>query len=673
MKKRTGFVALVAALVCVFALLSCGNPIMGDETGSLPSNGNENQPAFSVGIGNGKQVPVHSAEASEAQPGEPIELSFDGNPNTMYHSRWGNGTKFPVTLSYYFQETERIDYLRHFTRLSGTNGNIQELEIWVADGDDSIPRKYGDFNFNGVHAQVIFDPPLINPTLVEYRVNSGMGNWVSVGEVQFFQHDPEEFNYLTIFTDHSVSALRPGVTLKMITGIPDPFFKDMALKIFSSDYDPFDFRVQDYRAWIHPSVPAAANKTNQQSLHDNPTGILARKGQELIVFVSGLEPGQPLSIFTEDLKNPENNLGVGARHTYRLFVGINKISALADGLIYVQYYSPLEEMAPKAKIHFATGEVNGLFDVQRHTRDQWRTLLGNAIWHDFDLVGEYAHLVFPVNSFKKDTADGLALAKVWDDIVRLQHEFLGIDRQGKAARNRLFAHVNYHPDTPYYMAATNNHTLYRLRDAVPKILDPGKLRTSNIWGPAHEVGHMNQVRPGMAWNGVTEVTVNLFSLHVQTSFGNLSGLENGDYARTFDTVLGKGIPLRKMRKGSGQDHFGQLVPFWQLKLYLVDALGQTRFYQDMFHHYMSENPKPAGKTDGRWQLHFVRTASRISGYDLTHFFEQWGFLTPIDESNFIITQKEVDALRVEIDSWGLPQPPKDFTRITDKTVGKFRS
>ena len=48
--------------------------------------------------------------------------------------------------------------------------------------------------------------------------------------------------------------------------------------------------------------------------------------------------------------------------------------------------------------------------------------------------------------------------------------------------------------------------------------------STSPWGPAHEVGHCNQTRPGLKWVGMTEVTNNIHSLHVQTTWGNESRL-----------------------------------------------------------------------------------------------------------------------------------------------------
>ena len=44
-------------------------------------------------------LPIASATAESEQPGEGIELSYDGDPSTIYHSSWG-GCSLPQNLTY---------------------------------------------------------------------------------------------------------------------------------------------------------------------------------------------------------------------------------------------------------------------------------------------------------------------------------------------------------------------------------------------------------------------------------------------------------------------------------------------------------------------------------------------------------------------------------------------
>jgi hypothetical protein len=238
-------------------------------------------------------------------------------------------------------------------------------------------------------------------------------------------------------------------------------------------------------------------------------------------------------------------------------------------------------------------------------------------------------------------------------------------------QNRAYAHADYNPEAAW-MYATSYRTGY----------SPGSWSSvvsqnwhTNMWGQAHEIGHINQVRPGMRWAGMVEVTVNIFSMYVQTSWGLRSRLEGDNvYSRAF-AQLGGDVSHRELTN----EPWSQLVPFWQLKLYLHDVLGKTDFYPDLHIHYMKTPTITTPATDGRFQLDFVRQACRVAELDLTEFFEAWGFLTPINRtvndygsSAFIITQAQINALKDEIAAKGYPKPPKDFTRITDSNKDTYK-
>ncbi|MFV0483576.1 MAG: M60 family metallopeptidase, partial [Bacteroidales bacterium] len=123
----------------------------------------------------------------------------------------------------------------------------------------------------------------------------------------------------------------------------------------------------------------------------------------------------------------------------------------------------------------------------------------------------------------------------------------------------------------------------------------------------------------------------------------------------------------------------KLVPFWQLKLYLMDALGKKDFYKDLYE-YMRNHDNTGVTNDGYYQLDFVRASCKIANLDLTDFFEDWGFLTPIDRDisdyatkRFTITQEEIDALKSEIATKNYPKPKhNDIYKITDDNVSDYK-
>ena len=125
----------------------------------------------------------------------------------------------------------------------------------------------------------------------------------------------------------------------------------------------------------------------------------------------------------------------------------------------------------------------------------------------------------------------------------------------------------------------------------------------------------------------------------------------------------------------------QLVPFWQLKLYIENVLGQTDFYKDLFEHYRTTPDLDSKQlTEGIMQLDFVRQVCRISGLNLLDFFRKWGFLSPVDtilndygNKNFRITSEQITAIEAEINAASYPKPAADVTLITDSNYQTFNN
>ncbi|MDR0733108.1 MAG: M60 family metallopeptidase [Dysgonamonadaceae bacterium] len=625
-----------------------------------------------------KPIRPARATASEAQSNEGITRAYDGNLATIYHSRW-SGTSFPVTLSFMFSASvSQIDYLVYYPRTEGSNGNFKQFELWYSLRGDGLPLiKYGDFDFEGrgLPSQLRFDTPLLNPDTIRFVVKSGENNFVSCAEMEFYQADTSlDLSFLTdIFADPACSELNPDVTAANIATIPNTFFRKLASDLLNGNYDR-EFRVQEYRAWEHPDRKAALNKTAAYSLRDNPAGIYVSQGECLMVLVGDTRE-QRISLLTQNLSSG----GWDTQKTYPLQQGLNKIRIIADGLVYVQYYDDRGNAAPKIKINFVTGAVNGYFDSRKHQAADWQRLLDKAVAADFDVLGEFVHLTFPVSAFKKLT-DGKAYINNWDQLMIYEHEFMGLYKYlAHQFQNRMYCHADYNPEAAY-MYATSYRTGYS-HGTWNELIAQNWHRASVVWGPAHEVGHINQVRPDMKWLGMAEVTNNIYSLHVQTSFGNASRLETDNvYSQAF------------ARASSGVAHqdlgsvWYQLAPFWQLKLYLSDVLGKKSgyeyladFYKDLFHYFMITSNQVAPSTDGDYQLNFVRKACDVAQLDLTEFFEFWGFLTPVNKEvddygsgRFIVTQTQIDALKTEIAAKKYPKPPRDFTRITDSNKNSYK-
>lgn len=649
------------------------------------------------GIKDDIKLVIASGEASSYQPGGEIELSFDGDMSTLYHSKWDNSseTYFPITLTYYLEEESDIDYLVYYPRTVGWNGRFEEVDIEalsaISQSASTAPAAAPewrhvtthDFGGNAAAAKVQFTEPLLGVSAIRLTVKSGTGDgqgFASCAEMEFYKRNPDSFDYTTLFTDPSCSQLRDGVTPEEIDACPYAFFKNIAYFMYHDSYDK-EFRIDTFKAYPNPDTEAQRNKTSPYSLLDNPTGIEVAAGEQLIVLAD--LQGQNVSLRVQNLDRPGGD-GFGG-DSYPLSTGVNKIDIANKGLVYVMYHTDDFASAPEIKLHFATGTVNGYYDSQRPDHEgRAQELLSAAKGKYFDVVGAYSHLIFPTDRFRNHTKDLDALIDAYDALVYGEQEFIGLEKYGKMFNNRMCFTVIY----TSYMYATSYHTAYH-DDTLAELCDEGRLTTSSCWGPAHEVGHMNQTRPGLKWLGTTEVTNNILSQYIQTVvYAQPSRIQTesmGDAVRPNRyTKAWSNIMVRGASHATDDDVFCKLIPFWQLELYFGNVLGRTPryqsdkggFYADCFEWVRTHDDLP---TAGDQQLEFVYIASECAKMNLLDFFEKWGFLTPVDveiddygKGRMTVTQEKADAIRSRVEALGYPAPTVALEYITDNNWETFK-
>ena len=629
------------------------------------------------------KVKITGGEASSYQQGEGIELSFDGDMSTIYHSNWNNGgaNYFPITLTYYFDRAD-MDYMVYYPRPTGYNGFFEMVDIEVrtnantrAQDEWQFVMSY-DFGGRSSASKVDFPQPLIGVSAIRMTVKSGYGDgqgFASCAEMEFYRRNPDNFDYSTLFTDMTCSELRAGVTDSDIAQCRYSFFSNLAYYMLHDRYDT-EFRVNTFRAYPHPNTQAAQNKTTQYSLLDNPTGISVSAGDDLIVLAD--LKGQGITLRVQNLDVPGGD-GFGGVE-YPLASGVNKLKMTTKGLVYVMYHTAGYQSAPQVKLHFASGRVNGYYDSQNPAHDgRAKELLNAATDAYFDVVGKYAHLTFPTQRFRNHTKDLRRLIDAYDSIVYSEQLLMGLEHYGKMFANRMYFNVMYHS----YMYSTSYHTDYH-DDTLAELCDEEKLTTSACWGPAHEVGHSNQTGRGLKWIGLTEVTNNIMSEYVQTTiFKQNSRVQTesmGDAANPNRySKAWNGIIVPGLSHAVHGDVFCKLIPFWQLELYFGKVLGRTPleqsdrggFYPDCYEYVRTHDDIT---DDGACQLEFVYIASRAAGMNLTRFFERWGFFTPVSVEiddyavrRLTVTEAMADNMRQRVAALGLPEPEVPIEYLTD--------
>lgn len=661
-------------------------------TFSLNQNGiGDYQPGSPEDIKDDIKVKVINGTASSFQSGEGIEKSFDGDINTIYHSDYNNkgDSYFPITLEYNFEKESNMDYFVYYPRSYGSNGLFKEVDIEVKTNANTRGTEEWkkvmtyDFKGNSNAMRVDFQESLIGVSSIRFVVKSGTGDgqgFASCAEMEFYKKNPENFDWSVLFSDPTCSELKPGITEKDILNCKYSVFQNIAYYMFYNKY-PKEFRIASFKSYPHPDIQAGINKTGTYSLLDNPTGIAVDAGEDLVVMAD--LNGQTASLRIQNLDKSGGD-GFGGDN-YPLANGVNKIRIKNKGLVYVMYHTSDLNSLPDIKLHFVTGKVNGYYDSQNPVlKDRYAELLNNAVDPYFDVVGKYAHLTFPTSRFRNHTKDLKRLIDYYDQIVYNEQMLMGLVKYNKEFKNRMYFNVMYHS----YMYSTSYHTGYH-DNTLGELCNDENFKSA-VWGPAHEVGHSNQTRPGLKWLGTTEVTNNIMSEYIQTTvFGAPSRIQVEDmgnkvasnrYAKAWN-----GIIVDQLPHASHDDVFCKLVPFWQLELFMGKVNGKTPleqednggFYPDVYE-YIRTNPD--FKSPGEQQLEFVYIACKCAQLNLLDFFEKWGFLKEVDieiddygKGRMTINKSQIDDVRSRVEKLGLQKLTIPVEYISDNNYMVFKN
>lgn len=661
----------------LLALLSMGCSDNGKE--NIFTNTDSNFPEYENNhpVKGEEDVLVQIISASGTKGGNNQAISTEeinktcDNDRTTYYKGGGQ----PATFIYEFSGNEVVDYCLAYPLHPTENrwyGAWGKVEVWTKEsGEDKEFIKVIEQEL-GESGMVVTFPFEGRKKLkaVKITVKSGAQGFVHCGDVQFFRKTDTLFDYTSLFKDQTCSELKDGITEKEIQDCPEPFYATLAKALYEGTY-PTKFRIQEFEARPEPAIHGNANYINSFSRYENVTGIYAEEGEELIIFVGDIPVGQHVGIVVKQWGAHEDD--------YSLRSGINKIKIKRKGLVYVMYHkSTANELFP-VKIHFATGKVNGYFDITKHDIKEWNTIINNTCCDFFDILGKRVHLAFSSLDFRQHCQNPFDLMKAYDEIVDLSEEFQGLIKFERQLTNRIT--INYHAGTGGAMGAGNGVINWNNPNSIsiPAAVQVEKAQ-NDFWGVAHELGHELQLRPGRSrYNGMLEVTNNLIPAYIQLKRGiesrlftpgSISNPKTGhqsEFERAMTYYQAEGRPHNYNMQGT-RTVLSKLIPLWQLYLYATEVSGED-WFKDYYQKLWEE---PYVGEDGAAQLQVVRIFCDVSKQNLLKFFEKSGFLTPISEPTdnnepiFTITQEDIDKLKKDIEAKNYPEPNVEFWRLTDQ-------
>ncbi len=637
-------------------------------------------------------VKVIGGQASENQPGQGIENSFDGkfqsDGSNPYHSKWSQAAQFPVVLEYYFKGDVTIDYLIYYTR-SG-NGNFGKLKLYVATDAAHTYKQQGEYDFleQNAPSRIVF-PEGIKATAIKFEVLSGLNDFVSCDEMEFYRYNTNnklDTQLLTVFTDITCSQLKDNITDEQIKALPSPFFIRIAEALRDNTYNEWEkeFRIRNYEPYSNIHEWAKTLMTKRYSDLDNPTGISVKAGDEIIVLV-GDTYGQNISlqcIWENEVKDGSSSYKQTASSgdSYMLKTGVNKLTMKSEGQLFVMYNTDITSASAKPiKIHIplGCGAVNGFFDLKEHKTDaKYAELLKKATHKYFCVKGERIMFYFHRTKLLEYVPDRILSAiNLWDNIIGWEQDLMGIDNvRPSQVNNHMFA---ISPEGSYMWASDYQIAFVYTYLSNILLYDNVMAAEDNAWGPAHEIGHVHQM--AINWAGCTESSNNLFSNYVIYKLGKYKSRGNGlievANARYRDKQAWYNMGDATHQNEDTEVHMRMN---WQLWNYYHRCGYKKDFWQTLFKLMREEVGMTDTQDPGRKQLEFAKMASKAANENLTDFFEMWGFFEPVDATvsqygdyKYYVSQSMIDAAKRYMGQF--PKPKHAFQYIEDRKKDEFPS
>ena len=484
---------------------------------------------------------------------------------------------------------------------------------------------------------------------------------------------------LKVFTTTACTELKSGYSESDLTALPASV-QELATKIKNNSWTVYDgwdktektFRIADYKAYSSPSRWTSIIGLGYSfGRLTNPTGISVSAGDYLQVYVGAIPSGQAVQL---DVAGDHQSSGT----TYTLKEGMNVLLMASSGNCFVNYevdnttdgnapYTAINSYTP-VTVHIEGGNVNGYFDLTKgDDNSDWASLQTHLL-KGSSVELKTDNLVFHMMTDLVKAACPEKMVELlgeWDKILNMEYSLMGLENFEGYWNNMLIATDMTDMD---YMHASTYGTYYDV-NTLSSIMSYAEMFAGGaLWGPAHENGHLFQKYINMV--GQTEVSNNLFSNVAVYNNGHLTSRAS-HISTTFENMAA-GVFWNDRGIWECTHLYFQLYQFFHI-------LGnKTDFYPELFKALRSD---PLVHTANTFisatddYLKFYKKCCSVSGYDLTEFFQAYGFfvipsLTSYtlnsvtkdayqvgDYGNYYltVTQAEIDAAKLAVAEMNLPK------------------
>ena len=448
-------------------------------------------------------------------------------------------------------------------------------------------------------------------------------------------------------------ALKAQMTTE---GVPQGL-QEVVLKIKNQSWTAYPsgrnweklFRIADYKVYSENNYGAWARSMGigyDYGSMTNPTGITARDGEDLFIFLGDDIP-QNATVQIELVPLGTRSAGM----YYNLKKGLNVILNQGENNVFVNYIGrtfnngkSLKDYKPM-NIHIEGGKVNGYFDLTKgNTNEDWKTMQSDGlVWAKaFNMKGELIVMNMPGADCKQYTPNNMKeLVEIWNSIVQREDDLMGFRA---AKRDKCNNVLNATAVDHGYMYATTGGTYYNY-NTLGDVLNYDKMKWGNgtLWGPAHEFGHNHQQLFNTA--GMTEISVNMYSNMIMFTSGRVtSRSENCSYTdvdgKRYNGVCESAVSTYADRFANKKKWFeygtwGTTQMYYKLYL-MFHATGlDDQFWHNCLDYLRKNRLEGQGTANCQGQndyLLFAKACCVAAKQDLSSFFEAWGHFYDVNGS-----------------------------------------
>ena len=480
----------------------------------------------------------------------------------------------------------------------------------------------------------------------------------------------------TFFTDGTCSTLKDAyksstddnLTNDMKSASIPEAVRSMALKVKNNTwttYGEWRYNEKTFRIGTYKPVSKESRWRNlvkvgyALSPNSDPTGICVKAGDIITVYVGTIPSGGSIVIRNVPARSATGD-------SYTLTTGFNALKMQTKGYLFVDYevdnttdgkapYTALTSY-PDVSIHIEGGIVHGAFSTLRgDTNEDWANMktylfkkedTGDTTEDDNYLQLRSEKLIFNMKASLVKSACPAKMRELleeWDKIVRMEHNIMGLDDEFGGCFNTPMMAVSFTGDG--HMYASTYGTYYKESTLSDVMSYENLFAGGSLWGPAHEIGHINQAAINII--GQSEVSNNVFSNIAVYLNGHLTS--RAAYASTTFENMANNVYWQDRGIWERTHLYFQLYQFFHVQGY------KTTFYQDLFKALRADpctrvQKKFIDATDD--YLKFYKKACEVSGYDLTEFFQAYGFFIVPNNKLKNITLENVEKSVYEVGDYG---------------------